>query len=777
MPVKSLVDISGGKTNRPPRTSPQNTVDDIVNVIANVDNFALVTCPLLTALFSTAYPYSQYSVIAATIIKIEETNDKLILFAIGTSGDGYYRIFGYNGSFYSPVSELVYCGDGTLPLTLLKSRSGSIFHNACDESKTYFNNKYIRKLFGNGDYRKFYEAVGTNEEYQWRELPNVLFDLEYFYSFAFKDLSFGDFFNSYNISENEYLLKFGVNFDNVQSITTKFDSYEYDNTIFAGTGLRLKTNRLYKRFTAEGTNSGLIKVNIKINPSEIEERITGIDIYLAEVGASDVGYLTDSDNLNWRYIETIDFDHESTIWSFSLVDLDTYLTDTAGDEKVLNMSPADFFYFSNDGMTSNLVIEFIDSSGTSREYKTLSNASDYGESCIVFIGDSYAGLTGIQDVKVKSKWIADGDYYIISKFLNDITGESLIDRCGVSDRKIVDIQDYCPPAFHCVNFKGFIWLGDYFEYGETRRRNRMIHNSINSDGNSCHDIYDVNIYFEFESDIVSMIPLKDYMLVFTEDGIYSVTFVPPTGTYSETWSVKKISEITIRHKKMISFDGNVCMFSDYNDIFLSDGMQIKRITDDEQTAIIKENITTANKDNLEYSILYNSKNESILLFLDNILRFKNGIFEYSVDSGSYLTMNDQYEDGYIVFIDGKASEISNLNDSGIVDEFNITSYNDDLGTKEDKILNEIVMYVEKSENGGFRLSIYLDDVVVKEYDFINGISFADQITIRPPKSKRRTFKKIKYAIELVSDRGTFKLQYCDVDFDVVRKTIIGEENG
>ena len=788
MPILSLNDISGGIRRLPPRLMPQNSLKDALNIIPNINGNIFETCGLnsLFTKYTTTVSDCPDEVISCSI------NGVSTLVYYGKFIPGHFIIHRITSDYamYEPDANTLL----DYPLLLLSSRGTYLFHNAkynCQESD-------IRKLYKDLDNPRFGELVGGNEGYDYYKLPqlikskmrsrslsgyitiepffyadlNDITNLTYFGYEAevpaqeltqawsgmpdTKDASWGKSTTPPRITfyekESEIYVKVGIRFDGYQSIVGKCEMVK--TTIY---GVE---------------DSGVFRLLLSVHPEDFEsfgERITGFDIYVAR--PLDL-VENDDDSLYWQYVDTLQMDYNEELYKFP----GTYTLTTGigiintltartplGDYPVSYLRP---------DIYNECILEILDiNTGIVLQSIIIQSHNEF----VIVLHDLITVASGTYELKIRTKWHLeeDGDGYTVVKFVSSLSGEPLMNRTGVSDRKIETIYDYCPPAHFIESFKGRIWLADYYEYGEERKSNRLICNVINFDGNVCEDVYDVMNYMEFDGNITFLKATDEVLYIGTTVGLYSLRYIPSTNEYSPSWSINKISDIIITDRKRVFAVKDKLFLYDGNAIYISDGVFLKNILTEEIVDIIKENYTESNFTSNKYAIAYDSMSDSIYLFLDKIIKLKDGILKYYVSEFDSIFACPQLFNNRLYFFMGSLLYSINSVSTGYnVDNFLIETHDNDLGTKEDKYLNEFVIGLYKSKGQIVVMEIYNESGIMLSYTFGSARPYDDRITIKPPKSVNRRFKTIRYKMYDTSGSPYFKLYSIDVDFDMIKKTTI-----
>ena len=489
-----------------------------------------------------------------------------------------------------------------------------------------------------------------------------------------------------------------------------------------------------------------IRVEIELDPAGLSELISGIDIYLNQSESYPLG---GSERLDWMFVDSIPMDR---------------------DEEMV-------------GGTSCTV------SGRIITCSTKTWATNQWQGFVAEIGGNYhliessaastltvKGSPSGVDVKIHSRWIEHGGEYYIAKYITAEEGESLIDRCGVSNIAIESNYDYCPVANYVEYFKGFVWMADYVDRDNNRRRNRLILNIINSEGQSCYSVYNTEVYIEFKSDILGLKAFDDYMFVLTGDGIYTVRFTPSQDISSYAWTAKKISNLTIPAKEYATGYGNVSFLFDNYRLYTSDGYDVKLITNDEISLIIDDYTNSTSIDSNSYSILYSEKDAVIYLCLDEVIAFKNGIVEREayIDDTDIGNLIGIYNGNPVYFFGNLIKSIL-LSGNFYAGDFDIEFPNTDLNTKEDKYFIEAVARIYKGTSGTAYIKLYLDDTLMKTITLLNGTSYDKRFDIRLPKSNTRRFSKMYFKMNgsTWGPEGIhFELKTLDIEVEPIRRTVL-----
>jgi hypothetical protein len=283
----------------------------------------------------------------------------------------------------------------------------------------------------------------------------------------------------------------------------------------------------------------------------------------------------------------------------------------------------------------------------------------------------------------------------------------------------------------------------------------------------------VNSYIEFDGDITFLKATDEVLYIGTTIGLYSLRFIPSTNEYSPTWIVNKISDIIITDKKRVHTVKDKLFMYDGNSIYVSDGVFVKNILNEEMIDILNENYTLSNFTANKYAISYDSMSDSIYLFIDKIIKLKEGILKfYPEESGYIFPCQQLFNNKLHFFLNGSLYSINPVTTGYNVDSFLIETHDNDLGTKEDKYLKEFVVNLYKSKGQIVIIEIYNELGLIKTYTLGSAILYDNKITIYPPKSISRRFKTLRYKIYDTSGSPYFKVRSIDVDFDVIPKTTI-----
>ena len=749
MPIISLNDVSGGIRKLGQRTFPQNAVKDALNIIPNIDNSIFVTQDNISLKFSCSL---NLPIVSAIVVDIDG-KDTIFFAQLDESTNTIY-IRKFDGAETAIESYTV--GDNKNPLNLIRLASGFISHNSL--GTTVAN---IRRLYVDGDYPQFSGLVPGNNGYSFYPLPSIITDYRRVSYSPYSDVAFNvnQFISGIDTADDVPLIisltendkqkyyKIGKRFDGFQSICGIIDEA--------------------REFSDEGTDEDVstvacIKVMVGIKNSVIEKRVSGFDIYLSNnEPIYQLQSFNDNDSNNWLYVDVIEIDQDIEYLDFGSQ------TFAGGSTVTISGTPT---------WIADIYIGMVLSVG-STDYRITDN-DDAG---LITVGGTFP--TGSFEAKISGKWIynSTSGRYECSKYLSSVSGEALFYKCGVSDRKISTIDDYCPPANICEYFKGRVWLADYLEYGDTRRKNRLIYNVINSDGLSCYDVYNVEEYVEFSAPIYFLKASSDYMLVFTADGIYSIRFLPSTESYSVNWTVKKVSDnIIINNKNLCWTSKSLTFVFDGSTIYVFDGNFFKSMTNDEHSNLLRDYVTTNNMTDLDYSMFFSEADDSVILLLDKCIRLKNGIliYDFTYDPlDRSIVVNGKYNGENLFFNARRCYSMNKFDEIGNVYSFNIETLDNDLGIKNEKYFNSA--YIEYLKNGvEVYLYIYIDNVLVTG----GAITLSSSVLsgtkeILPPKSKSRRFTSIRYRIEGNDGvESQFRLKSFDIDVDPIKRRR-GTSNG
>lgn len=729
MPTINISDISGGIRKLPARLAPANSVKSAKNVIPNIDRWAFISASVLEQSFVAN---NSYNVFDASYIGINGVQ-KLFYAQLNSSNYAEVRDKSGGDALIGTVTDIDTSSER--PLMLEESRGGVVVHN----NKT--DTLAVRYLY---NYLKINQFYSEAEGVAFRQVPDIgSTDLAFPIiasvspALVISILNFASTVDDvpYLVSVNggtKYRAKVGLRFDGHQSIA--WEAVDFSSTETGGSV----------------TEAG-IAVTITCSESKMTgERETGVDVYLTE------GYRAE-DQQNWFYVGYVPFD--------SNVQLTDSLSGTISGN-VVTVSGKSWG-------TNQWAYCMMYDSGTNDYYPILSSTAD------TITLRSGHGLTGSLTIKMYSRWWEDesvsGKWYY-THYLTRSEGESIYARTGLDIRKIANSYDYCPPAYHMAYFKGRMWLGDYKEYGNTRRRNRLIWSVVNSDGLVCEDVYNVEEYIELPGSIRALKPSEDYMYVFTDVGIYSIRFSPATEL-GITWIVKKISNMVLPHRKLAVTSQRAAYFFNYQHLYAIEHDFVKLLTNEELSDVFEDYITAANKNSDKYAIHFDESSEAIYLFLDSVLRVKGGIFEHEdapISNANYVVPRNRDEENSSVFLNYTNYKIKDITESTSV-IFSVEAFDNDFGTKEDKYFNKGSALVYKSIDTNVYIEIYLDNSLFIQHILVDNTPYVNEyIDLVPPKSKSRRFTRLRWKIYANAADSFFKLGTLDLDIDGVPRTLIGE---
>ena len=379
-------------------------------------------------------------------------------------------------------------------------------------------------------------------------------------------------------------------------------------------------------------------------------------------------------------------------------------------------------------------------------------------------------------VEIYSRWIQEGTSLKIAKYITSTEGETLFDRCGVSNLIVKSIYDYCPVAQFIEYFKGFVWMADYVDHDDVRHRNRLISNVVNSEGQSCYNVYNTTIYIEFGSNILGLIRFYDYMLVLTGDGLYTVRFTPSQSISAYSWSVKKISDVKIASKNYVSGTGNIAYLFDNFRLYMCDGYELKLLTNDEISLILDDYTNSTSRSANAYSIFYCEEDANIYLSLDSVVLFRGGVIEVDPINpdpaiGTFIGV---YK-GEPVYFSEDYIRVIRLYSNKFATSFDVKFHNTDLNTKEDKYFVQAFVRVVKGTIGNVFIETYLDDILRDTVQLDHNTTYDKMLDIRIPKSNTSRFSQFYmrvYGTTSDNDGIDFNLEALDIEIDPIKRTVL-----
>jgi hypothetical protein len=718
MPVVSFNDISGGIRRPPTRLFPPNGVKYAKNVLASVEDNIFQTSSPVEGLYvkSGANDPTFIEGINSYFDGVE------VLFLIYQLDTNVYYFAYYDGSL-TDVNSL---GSEQESFKILSVGDGTIIHPFVENP--LFTVSAARKIYKKLKYTRNnveYEETNLFEIPSAPTLSDPTIDIDAIASTDMTDdvpvILAGNATGYYSVMN-------GYQINGYESICSKDADTDQDSVV----------------------ENVCIRVEIEINPTALTEIVSGIDIYLVHTlefplhGSDDI-----SDEYNWMFVDSIPMDRDEEIVGS---------TSCSVSGNVITCSTKTW--------ATNQWKGFVAEIGGNYHLIESSAAST------LTVKGSPSGVS----VKIHSRWIEHGGEYYIAKYITADEGESLVDRCGVSNLKIKSSYDYCPVAKHIEYFKGFVWMADFVDRDGNRYRTRLISNVMNSEGQSCYSVFDTDIYIEFKSDILGMKSFDDYLLVATGDGIYIMRFVPSQQLISYNWTTKKVSNVKIPNSKYISGVSNLAFLFDNYHLYSCDGYDVKLLTNDEVDLIIRDYTSATEVASNSYSILYCEGNSNLYMCLDEVLAFKGGVIEHKglntdTDIGNLFGI---YDGNPVYFFDNYINVIRIVSDNKAT-SFDVEFHRTDLGTKEDKYFVVSSIRAYKGVTGDAYIEVYLDDVLMKTITMDHYISYDQCFDIVLPKSNGRRFSNIYFKMHgstWDSDGIDFRLKTLDVEIDPVRKTLI-----
>ena len=713
MPVYSIEKVDGMR-RAPQRVFPPNGLKYAKNILTSVeDNIFQVSSPIASLY---AIPDPEDAVIEHAIKNYFEGTEKIFL--IYSSASNLYFAY-YDGS-KTVVEDLYNALYTAYDWRLLAVGSSIIVHPFYTVSEVNLGRKYYKSL----------KYTRNNVEYDETDLfgiqsiptstdPLLTMDV----------ISKSDMTDDIPIvlggSASGYLSTMvGYQLNGYESICSKNACRDYD----------------------DAAENVCIRIDLEVNPSKLSKITSGIDIYLVQTPGFP---LHGSDEYDWMYVDNIPMDRDEEMVGATSCSVALRVITCSSKTWAVNQWKG---FVAEIGGNYHLI-----------ESSTADTLTVKG---------SPSGVS----VKIHSRWIEHGGEYYISKYITADEGDSLIDRCGVSNLKIESDYDYCPVANYIEYFKGFVWMADYVDRDNERRRNRLITNIINSEGLSCYSVYDTDIYIEFKSDILGLKAYDDYMFVLTGDGIYTVRFTPGQDISSYTWTAKKISDLKIPTREYSTGYGNISFLFDNYRLFTSDGYDVKLITNDEINLILNEYTTSTNRDLNAYSILYCEQDSLIYLCLEEVLTFKGGVIEREayIDDVDIGNLFGTYKGNPVYYFNNLMKTVKLL-DGNYAGDFDVEFHNTDLNTKEDKYFIQAVAKILKGTAGTVYIKLYLDDTLMKTITLNSSTAYDQSFDIRLPKSNTRRFSKMYFKMDGSTwgpEGIQFELKALDIEIEPIRRTVL-----
>ncbi len=500
-----------------------------------------------------------------------------------------------------------------------------------------------------------------------------------------------------------------------------------------------------RRLVAAVENIAL-KIDVSV-PTSTTPLVSSIDIYLA----NSLGLNPDNKNLDYMFVDTISMDYDEVMLEVNSVDFG-YASD------VITMSiPGDWAWEENQWKGF-----MVGTATSSVVFRIVSNTKN---TITIFEGPGSLGT-----FTISSQWYLLNGKWRITYFIGADEGEALIDRTGYGLGTI----RYLPYANFIENFKGFIWLADFLDDDDKRQRSRLINNVINFDGQSCYNVFNTNIFSEFQSPILGMKAFDDYMLIICNDGVYALRFQPAQSAGAYSWAIKKISTIKISSYKYITGDGNNSFLFDGKILYACDGHVVKPLIDTEQQVIIEDQTTPASILTNDYSLAYNPRSSDLYLIADNVIRFKGGLFFHTLESVTTSQFVGIYKKNPVFFTPNIFREIKDVTTNLFATTFDFEMHQTDMGSKEDKYFVHALLNIFKGSIGEVVIKLFLNDTLITTVTLPNETIYDEYLNFVIPKDQSRRFKDMYFKIQCTSGFASveFRLKTMDIEVDPVRHTMI-----